>query len=91
MHRQYISAEVKGVEVNTCLLHHIHAFVLSAVGPRFDNKCPLYVMCIQGNLQKISQVSRMQQCPAWQRGIPLRDASCLLLRASYSQQQLEVL
>ena len=94
MHAQ---AEVKGVEVNTCLLHHIHTFVLSAVGPRFDNKRPLYVICIQGNLQKISMgrfVLRMpglQQCPAWQRELPLRDASCLLLRASYSQQQLEVL
>jgi len=97
MHRQYIPAEVQGVGFNTCLLHHIHTFVLSPIGPRFDNKRPLYVICIQGNLQKINmgrQVSRMpglQQRPAWQSGIPLRDASCLLLRASYSQQQLEVL
>ena len=95
--RQYISAEEQGVEGNTCLLHHIHTFVLSAVGPRLDNKRPLYVICIQGNLQKISMGRRvlrmpgLQQRPAWQRGIPLRDASCLLLRASYSQQQLEVL
>ncbi len=97
MSRRYISVEVQGVEVDTCLLHHIHAFVLSAVGPRLDNKSPLYVICIQGNLQKISMERRvlrmpgLQQGPAWERGIPHRDSSCLLLRASYSQQQLEVL
>ena len=72
MHRQYMPEEVQGVEVNTCLLHHIHTFVLSAIGPRFDNKGPLYVICIQGNLQKgvfsmgrqVSRMPGLQQCPA---------------------------